>query len=117
MDKVRRRNQIALQLEPRIALEAIILNRLELIPGARRQEWLRGLVVQGFLIECHTLQGAAVEPTSRIGAGFSDWLAGEPTKQVASLKPKLVPEQAESTRSDAVHDNKKPFAQLHRVIG
>ena len=117
MAKVRRRNQIALKLEPRIALEAIILNRLELIPGARRQEWLRGLVVQGFLIECQTLQGVAVEPSPRIGAGFSHWLAGDLTKQVASLKPKLEPDQAKSTGSYAVHNNKKPFAQLHRVIG
>lgn len=115
MAKASVRNRIALQLEPRIALEAIILNQLERIPRARRQEWLRGLVVQGFLIERQTLQGVAVERTSRIGAGFSDWLAGKSSRQAAS--PKREPMPTAATGSDAVHDARKPFAQLRRVIG
>ena len=46
--KARSGERVVLQLDTRIALEAIILNRLERIPKARRQEWLRGLLVQGF---------------------------------------------------------------------
>lgn len=115
MAKASGRHRIALQLEPRIALEAIILNQLERIPSTRRQEWLRGLLVQGFLIERQALQRVAVERTSRIGAGFSDWLAGESSRLVAS--PKREPMPAAETRNDAVHDARKPFAQLRRVIG
>ncbi|MCU7943551.1 MAG: hypothetical protein KZQ87_12815 [Candidatus Thiodiazotropha sp. (ex Cardiolucina cf. quadrata)] len=115
MAKANSRRRIALQLEPRVALEAIILNQLERIPSTRRQEWLRGLVVQGFLIERRALQGLAVERTSRIGAGFPDWLAGKSTKQAAL--PKREPMPAAATGSDAVHDARKPFAQLRRVIG
>ena len=48
--------RIALQLDPRVAFEALILNRLERIPEGRRQEWLRGLLVQGFRQECQSLR-------------------------------------------------------------
>ncbi|MEW8028784.1 MAG: hypothetical protein AB2806_13770 [Candidatus Thiodiazotropha sp.] len=115
MAKASGRHRIALQLEPRVALEAIILNQLERIPSTRRQEWLRGLLVQGFLIERQALQGVAVERTSRIGAGFSDWLAGESSRQATSAKREPIP--AAATRINAVHDARKPFAQLRRVIG
>ncbi|MES9970587.1 MAG: hypothetical protein ABW092_11180 [Candidatus Thiodiazotropha sp.] len=115
MAKVNSRHRIALQLEPRVALEAIILNQLERIPSTRRQEWLRGLVVQGFLIERQALQGVAVERTSQIGAGFPDWLTGKSSRQGAS--PKQEPMPAAVTGNHAVHDARKPFAQLRRVIG
>ncbi|MET0063947.1 MAG: hypothetical protein ABW176_16810 [Candidatus Thiodiazotropha endolucinida] len=115
MAKAKSRHRITLQLEPRVALEAIILNQLERIPSTRRQEWLRGLVVQGFLIERRALQGVAVERTSRIGAGFPDWLAGKLSRQAAS--PKREPMPAAVIGNDAAHDAKKPFAQLRRVIG
>ncbi len=44
--------RLYLQLDPRMAFEALILQRLARIPTGRRQEWLRGLLVQGFLDEC-----------------------------------------------------------------
>ena len=40
--------RVVLQLDPRVTFESLILNRLERIPEGRRQEWLRGLLVQGF---------------------------------------------------------------------
>ena len=49
--------RVVLQLDTRIALEAIILNRLQRMPVNRRQEWLRGLLVQGFRQECQVLRG------------------------------------------------------------
>ena len=48
--------RIVLQLDTRVRFEALILNRLERVPKGRRQEWLRGLLVQGFRYECQTLQ-------------------------------------------------------------
>ena len=44
-------HRLVLHLDLRITLEAIILNRVECIPATRRQEWLRGLLVQGFRSE------------------------------------------------------------------
>ena len=57
MAKTKSGIRVALQLDTRIALEAIILNRLQRIPANRRQEWLRGLLVQGFRQECQALRG------------------------------------------------------------
>mgnify|MGYP007022268041 CR=1 FL=1 len=56
MAKTTGSKRIALQLDPRVAFEALILNRLERIPETRRQEWLRGLLVQGFRQECQSLR-------------------------------------------------------------
>jgi hypothetical protein len=117
MAKTRSRYQVSLQLEPRIRLEAVILNRLEQISEECRQEWLRGLLVQGFLIECQALQRVAVKPISRIGAGFPDWLTGNSTKQAVSHDQKLEPGSTAKTGNDAIGDAEKPFSHLRRVIG
>jgi hypothetical protein len=67
-------SQISLQLEPAIGIEGLILNRLSRIPSARRQDWLRGLLTQGFLAECQTLralqQGAPMETSPSISADY-----------------------------------------------
>lgn len=117
MTKTRSRYQVSLQLEPRIRLEAIILNRLEQISEDCRQEWLRGLLVQGFLIECQAMQRVALEPISNIGTGFSDWLTGKATRQPVSHEPKLESVLTVESRDDAVSDTEKPFSHLRRVIG
>lgn len=49
--------RISLRLEPAIGIEGLILNRLSRVPNARRQDWLRGLLTQGFLAECQALRG------------------------------------------------------------
>jgi hypothetical protein len=103
--------RIFLQLDPRIALEAIILNQLERIPQARRQEWLRGLLVQGFRAECQVLrEQPKVSGSSRTHA-FSDWLVRETPGLVAQTeKPKEAP-------IDNPSGTDKPFAALGKVIG
>ena len=111
MAKGKTGQRIFLQLDPRIALEAIILNRLERIPQARRQEWLRGLLVQGFRAECQVLrEQPKVSGPSRTHA-FSDWLVRETPGSVAQTeKPKEAP-------IDNPSDTGKPFAALGKVIG
>ena len=114
MTKARSRNRIVLHLSTRIALEAIILNRLEKIPHTRRQEWLRGLLVQGFCLECQALrQGTEVlkpEPRMR----FSGWLMSDSTKRTS--KPI---KQNQKTMAQEVNEPTatKPFAELSRIIG
>ena len=104
-------HRIVLQLDPRVALEAIILNRLQLIPKARRQEWLRGLLVQGFRQECQTLQGMSGGRTSSSSMAFAPRLNGPMKSSVVSPVAALV------AQSPAAGTTSKPFAALGKVIG
>jgi hypothetical protein len=96
-----------------MALEAIILNRLERIPTTRRQEWLRGLLVQGFRSECRVLRGVPEKRERSSTTAFTQWLAGE------SQRP--VPSKTESptlqARLPQVKADSKPFAALGKVMG
>jgi hypothetical protein len=118
--------RIALELDPRVALEALVLNRLERIPVARRQEWLRGLLVQGFRHECQTLRVVRDEPHPQStrpqqGQGrashqpsslFAAWL-------VKSMPPSGMPAQpiAVAAETSVKGYPAKPFAGLRKVIG
>ena len=103
-----------MQLDLRIALEAIILDRLERIPKTRRQEWLRGLLVQGFRSECQALRGASDDAIRRPPTGLKSGTAGDLRKPVCRTKP----EPAVVTVTPAPVDTAvKPFAALGNVIG
>lgn len=118
--------RVVLQLDPRVAFEALILNRLERIPEGRRQEWLRGLLVQGFRYECQTLRVAQdeIDPlqmerpqgqgvsTSKPRSAFAAWLA-EPVSR-SDTATKTNPVMVEEHRPDS---QGKPFAGLRKVIG
>lgn len=101
--------RLVMQLDPRIALEAIILNRLERIPTVRRQEWLRGLLVLGFRSECQTLRGAIVEKAKSSSTIFKNWHVMGANK---SAEPVVMDKSISAIKNDS-----KPFAQLGRVIG
>ena len=104
-------HRVVLNLDPRVAWEAILLNGLERIPTARRQEWLRGLLVQGFRSECLALRGAGEKKAQRSNAMFTQWLAGEATRLVAVKADRLTPSVSRAT------PGRKPFAALSRVMG
>ncbi len=106
-------SRLTLQLDTRIALEAIILTRVERIPARRRQEWLRGLLVQGFRAECQLLRTTAVERENSQPMAFSRWLAVDTSGQPQHLPPKAS--SAAPTATSTAHG--KPFAGLGRVIG
>jgi hypothetical protein len=106
--------RVVLQLDLRISLEAIILNRLECLPATRRQEWLRGMLVQGFLTECQALQGAtggaARRPTTevpRMRVSKSKQYISPPASRLAVARSVPLPAKMGS----------KPFAALGKVIG
>ena len=113
MAKAKPGQRVALQLDPRIALEAIILNRLERIPPARRQEWLRSLLVQGFRLECLALRGVSEEMEQRPVMTFNHKLAGD---SKSSVNPKEVPPVTQVEVSETKTTD-KPFASLGKVIG
>ncbi|MBI1425497.1 MAG: hypothetical protein GC149_18835 [Gammaproteobacteria bacterium] len=117
--------RINLQLDPRVAFEALILNRMDRIPEGRRQEWLRGLLVQGFRQECQSLRVVQdeIDPQpikTPQGQGVS---ARQPRTAFAAwlAQPVASPDTATKTPPVAVEANTaaqgKPFAGLRKVIG
>ena len=114
MTKSNPRHRIVLQLDERIALEAIILNRRERIPATRRQEWLRGLLVQGFRSECQALRGAPDDAKGRPTMAFKPRMTGEAPKTVTLPEPESAVVKGKPSQA---HAASKPFAALGRVIG
>lgn len=114
MAKTKPGTRIVLQLDPRIALEAIILNRLERIPTTRRQEWLRGLLVQGFRAECQALRGAPDDAKSRPTIAFKNQMTGEAKKTVSLPEPGPAVVTVKPSQANMAS---KPFAALGKVIG
>ena len=113
MTKGKTGQRILLQLDPRIALEAIILNQLERIPQARRQEWLRSLLVQGFRADCQMLREQPKASAPSRTHAFSNWLLREMPGSVAQTeKPRET-----LNAIDKPSNNGKPFAALGKVIG
>jgi hypothetical protein len=106
--------RLVLHLDLRISLEAVILNRFECLPATRRQEWLRGLLVQGFLVECQGLRGAtgdiAQSPAPEV-----------PRMRVAESKQYISPPASRPAVAMSVpllaKMGSKPFAALGKVIG
>lgn len=117
---------IALLLDPRVTFEALILNRLERIPESRRQEWLRGLLVQGFRQECQSLRVVQDEldpqpmrPPQKQGistrqprSAFAAWLAQPVAPPAAETETTAVAAEANLTAGQG-----KPLAGLRKVIG
>ena len=106
--------RVVLHLDLRIALEAILVNRLERIPATRRQEWLRGLLIHGFRSECQALRGAPDDVKPRPTAAFTSWMASEMQKSVSlpASEPAVV--KVKPSHANAAS---KPFAALGKVIG
>jgi hypothetical protein len=111
MVKTKPATRIALQLDTRIALEAIILNRLQRIPANRRQEWLRGLLVQGFRQECLSLRGMSAGNEKPPAMTFTPRLAGVMKGSVVTSDSVPMVPLPVTGKSD------KPFAGLGKVIG
>ena len=89
------------------------MNRLERIPTTRRQEWLRGLLVQGFRSECLALRRVPEKREPGSATEFTQWLAGESSRSIRSK----APPPSLQTRSVQGKADSKPFATLGKVIG
>ena len=120
--------RVNVQLDPGMLVEALILQRFQSLPKRRQPEWIRSLLVQGFLAESrlvYQLNGMApqtqvasdrVKQSPRTGLDFSDW-----TGRSAKPKPvtKAVPEESEEDPPRCVQptNSAKPFAHLRKVVG
>ena len=120
--------RVNVQLDPGMLVEALILQRFQSLPKCRQPEWIRSLLVQGFLAESrlvHQLNGMAsqtqfvpdrVKQLPGSGFDFSDW-PGRPAKlkPVASATPEVP--KADPLRCANQERSTKPFAHLRKVVG
>lgn len=124
--------RFSLTLDPALVIERAILQRLNDLSTQRAKDWLRSLLVEGFLAEGHWLhaeaavrQASSALPADTIPATpFSRWCHASRLKQppvsgssstgvslfVATTQRAVAPSHA----SPAVS---KPFAHLRKVIG
>jgi hypothetical protein len=116
--------RLNITLDPGLVLERLILRRLVALQGKRGQDWLRSLLVQGFLAEGRWLRSGdpggsqsrvPVEPAVPT-TPFSRWLQGAHDKGGSDQEP--APRSAEAlTPPPSTSCNSKPFAHLRKVIG
>ena len=121
--------RLCIRLDPAMLLEGLLLERLSLIPKGRRQEWLRGLLVQGYLWEGRTSRGAKGDvEAARFGGEQAK--SNETTSMVAfssRLARPQAPVQRAVPKGSRPHGGvpsiptkptrDKPFAHLRKVIG
>ncbi len=70
MARAKTGEQLVIHLDSRVALEWNLLNRHKCLPASRRQEWLRGLLLQGFRDECQGIEWRAGQRKAPSHAGL-----------------------------------------------
>ena len=107
-------HRLNLHLDRRITLEAAILNRLACLPTSRRQAWLRGLLVDGFLAECQALRGVQGAERRNPIRPFANGMTRKAQTPDRSPTPEHVAVTATPSNAEPA---RKPFAGLGKVIG
>lgn len=106
--------RVTIQLDPRVALESVLLNRHRQVPANRRQEWLRGLLVQGFRSEIESLRGTSDDTKRDSAMAFANSMHPSPRRTVGL--PESVPAVVNAEPVSATQGT-KPFAALGKVMG
>ncbi len=120
--------RISVRLDAGLPVEALIVKRLVALPKRRHQDWIRALLIQGFLAESRVhrqLQaglsgpaGGAAPPDNpaRLPASaYASWRRQRETRSTVSRRS--VAESAPAPTPGAAREGGKPFSQLARVIG
>ena len=107
-------HRIAIHLDTRVALESVLLTRQACLPAARRQEWLRRLLMQGFYDECQALGGGPDSAARRPSMAFTHRVNGKRQQPIATRDQKSMARKPLNPANNAVG---KPFAALVKVIG
>lgn len=103
--------QLTLVLDFRVALEAVLIQRLKQQPKSRQQEWLRRLLVLGFREECSSLQQASGSTKRPVASAV---VSGLTHAERADNTVDTAPVPSVKTVTSA-HD--KPLAMLQKVLG
>ncbi len=114
--------RITLQLDVAFAFEALILNRLRRLPKTRCEEWLRGLLVQGFQRECRAIRKLQRAGRTGRNATPSQNIVTHPYVSAAEHQSPMPQAKADpGTRSAVIKaqhcGNTVSFAALRKVIG
>ena len=114
--------RITLRLDVAFVFEALILHRLRRLPKNRCEEWLRGLLVQGFQRECRALRKMQRAERTGRNATPSENIATHPydsaAKHQRSMSQPKTNLQTEAAAIKAQHcGNTVSFAALRKVIG
>jgi hypothetical protein len=106
--------RVTIQLDPRVALESVLLNRHRQVPVNRRQEWLRGLLVQGFRSEIESLRGTSDDTKRDSTMAFTNSMSRSPpwTAGLPESAPVVV-----NAEPISATEGTKPFAALGKVMG
>ena len=116
--------RLNLTLDPGLVLERLILQRFSVLKRKRGQDWLRSLLVQGFLAEgrwvSRDIPGNRAElvprETTVPATPYANWL--ERAHPVNRPNAEMVPTAATAaTPTPSASPDAKPFAHLRRVIG
>ena len=115
--------RISLTLDPGLVLERLILKRLYGFKRKRGRDWLRSLLVQGFLAEGRWIriesggsaEGVAPQASSVPTTAFAGWLERSRRPPGPTPAPTTVSPPEENDCATA--SSGKPFAHLRKVIG
>ena len=120
--------RVSVRLDPGLLVEALILKRLNTVPKRRHSDWIRALLVQGFLAECrvvrqlkgtaaqHPIANRRVQSSPGSGFDFGDGFAQSTTPKRIERKNLQVSNQV-PTSIVVTGGVDKPFAHLRRVLG
>lgn len=118
MSRPAKSRRLTLRLDGELPFEALIQERLETLPKARRQDWLRTLLVEGFKRECRQLnkvEGRSVQPLRAAPRAFRTFPGPEVRSPnavaTAATKPDAEDRSADSAQAPV------SWAALRRVIG
>ncbi|PLW83316.1 hypothetical protein CWI75_07915 [Kineobactrum sediminis] len=107
-----RQQRLTVELDTRVALEAVLVTALHRIPTARRQDWLRRLLLEGFRSECLGLRHALIE----VPAPATAPLQGVPVSPGAAAEPAAAGVPTGGPRTVGPQTT-KPLAHLRKLIG
>jgi len=120
--------RVSVRLDPGLLVEALILKRLNTVPKRRHPDWIRALLIQGFLAESRVvrqLKGTAsehpvakrrVQPSPGSGFDFGDGFARSANpKRIVGTNRHVSNEVTPSPVAAGCVD--KPFAHLRKVVG
>lgn len=120
--------RFSLTLDPGLVLERLILARLSGLKRKRAQDWLRALLVQGFLVEGQWLRSARHSGGDRVAPAdptipptpFASWLRRATVYPQRAAVPAQVPMRQSVAALETISEStmtSKPFAHLRKVIG
>ena len=116
--------RISLTLDPGLVLERLVLQRLSGLKRKRGQDWLRSLLVQGFLAEGRWIRSDKAgnnvnlvpRETTVPATPFANWLERPDPANRPCSEPVPAAAVAAVTKPTASTEA-KPFAHLRKVIG